>query len=765
MNFTQEQQAAITSESDRIAVRAAAGSGKTRVLVERYLRHVTDLGHTPDRLLTITFTRKAAAEMKSRIVAALREQELYDEAQMAETGPIQTIHGLCDRLLRENAIAGGLDPEFRILSQGQSAVAKQQAIHRALVVAGEEEGRGLELIRRLSGRSGQAFRSTTERLVELIDRFLDKMRSALAGPDEVEERFLDPIQLVERWTEEALNRLDGEIYQSVSDQPLQQRHAEFVKAMRAEPRKLRAPFTNPDFARDAQQAEDTCALADLALAAWHLLEERMEASQEFDFPYLEQKAVRLLANSKEAQQRVSAQYDAALIDEAQDINPVQDALIRSLDIESELMVGDPRQSIYRFRHADRRLFVERCQESEELNLSRNFRSKDGILAFVDLLFSRVWKGDYQPMAQPMGEGDPDDPFDEGAPPPIQGVEVWPMAARDSKAVATGVSQLVKSGSKPRDIAILVRSNWFAGEVAESLSQKGIAAVIAGGSEKFFTRLEIRDLANALVCLTGSTDRFPWLALLLSPYVGLSLDEALPLIQSDQPLDAILREDTDIPGLVEFREWAAPLAEIGDRLAAWELIGMILARSPILVRLAERPDADQALANIRKMLRLATGQAKLSPGEFAEQMRDVQELRHGEGDAPTEDADADVVTIMTIHKAKGLEFDTVIVPDTFSPLHYRADQLQIDSRTGLAALKLDKAPSLGYSWISQLEREQGEDEEWRLMYVALTRAEQKLCLAVADKAMPKKMAGALSAHLGLDEGLPPGVEMRQVYEER
>src|SRR5207302_1377441 len=98
---------------------AAAGSGKTRVLVERYLKHIIVDGFRADDILTITFTRKAAAEMKRRIVDRLTGSGLSDQAQIAETGPIQTIHGFCERFLRENAIAAGLDPDFDVLSEAQ----------------------------------------------------------------------------------------------------------------------------------------------------------------------------------------------------------------------------------------------------------------------------------------------------------------------------------------------------------------------------------------------------------------------------------------------------------------------------------------------------------------------------------------------------------------------------------------------------------------------------------------------------------------------
>jgi hypothetical protein len=121
MRLTPEQQAAVASDAKRVVLHAGAGSGKTSVIAERYLRLVTKGGVAPEQVLTITFTRRAAAEMKERIVAGLRRAGRGDLAQRAETGPIQTVHGFCERLLRENAFAAGIDPQFDVL-EGPAAV-------------------------------------------------------------------------------------------------------------------------------------------------------------------------------------------------------------------------------------------------------------------------------------------------------------------------------------------------------------------------------------------------------------------------------------------------------------------------------------------------------------------------------------------------------------------------------------------------------------------------------------------------------------------
>ena len=131
---TLEQRKAIEANDKQLVVQAGAGAGKTRVLVERFLRHVIEDKYGADEILTITFSRKAAAEMKRRIVTALRDAGRWEDAQIAETGPIQTIHSFCERLLRENSLVAGLDPQFEVLDEVDSVAWLEEALQESLVV-------------------------------------------------------------------------------------------------------------------------------------------------------------------------------------------------------------------------------------------------------------------------------------------------------------------------------------------------------------------------------------------------------------------------------------------------------------------------------------------------------------------------------------------------------------------------------------------------------------------------------------------------------
>ena len=168
-----------------------------------------------------------------------------------------------------------------------------------------------------------------------------------------------------------------------------------------------------------------------------------------------------------------------------------------------------------------------------------------------------------------------------------------------------------------------------------------------------------------------------------------------------------------------------------------------------------------LANVRKLLALAAREPLLGPLEYADRIRDIQDLRHKEGDAPAEADNADMVTLMTIHKAKGLEFEVVIVPQTDRPLGVKGKDLIIEPRLGLVAAKFSQAPSLIYRFLLERKREREESEELRVLYVALTRAKQRLCVCLYPKGGPSTLSKVIQAHIG---ATPPGVVERSIADE-
>jgi ATP-dependent helicase/nuclease subunit A len=757
-----EEQIAVIGAADRsMIVTAAAGAGKTAVLVRRYLKHVDD-GLAPDQILTITFTKKAAAEMKRRIVAELREQGRPREAQVAETGPIQTIHSFCERLLRENALEAGLDPRFRIIADSESREMLEQAVREALSSPLDARQEAEALISYLAGqRSYGGGQSPYAKLEEAVGDMLSRLRGSGLEIDELERTYCEPSALRSVFEEKMQEQLPlpvGEHVRRNKDGTLTERILAGYKEWGERP--PRWVSAKPDEAADKEALEHTAGLFQLCAAAWSGIEQRMEREQRLDFTALEGRALRLLTRSEATRARVQRQYRVVMVDEAQDVNPIQHRLLDAMEIESEMLVGDAQQSIYGFRLADPGIF-KRLIEAGSKRLSVNKRSDPGILRFVDQVFGTLWD-DYAPMTPPPAPID----LDVIELPVYNGVEVWHQPDKNTPEVAIFLREMIEE-YEPRlsEVAILVRDSLFAQEMKSALDSLRIPCRIAGGSERFYARLEIRDLANTLRALGDPFDDFALLAMLRSPVVGLSLDAIALLARSRPVVEALETFESPVPEdaakLKRFLEWYTPLRGFADRLSAWEVLSELFAISDYLPALARRRNAGQLLANVRKLLRLAAEESELGPLEYAERIREIQRLKHREGDAPAEDEKAELITIMTIHKAKGLEWPVVIVPQMHKAIGRRTNEVEIDPKLRLAITKFGKRPSVFHTWLAEQRNERERAEELRLLYVALTRAEKRLCVVAHGSAKPDTLAKRVAGAIGLGKTVPGGFQVREV----
>lgn len=765
---TPEQRLVIGSEDEHLFVAAAAGSGKTRVLVERYLRLVQS-GLRPDQILTITYTRKAAAEMKRRIVGRLRNEGRDEDAQVAETGPIQTVHSFCERTLRENSVAAGLDPEFQIVDPNETASIIAGAIADALTLGFDDEAEDplvIGLVEALAGkrasfRTGQEMDSPHEVLLRSVHEVIEKIRGTRWRVEDLEAMASDTVALYGRWLAQLMSDLPPVVKEHMPpDGKLVERLEKGFKAA-----KVARPNWVKQFDEDEMEAaRHTVALLRLAARAWRKLESEMQRRNKLDFTLLERLAVNLVANDPEVGARLSKQYPAIFVDEAQDLNPMQYRLLTALASGRRMLVGDAQQSIYGFRLADVDLFRNHPIEAKikPLPLSRNFRSLPGILSFVDSVFAQVWGEGYRAMSVVSGTLDLDVT-------PIQifdGIELWPQDQRDTAEVARHIQSLVQElevqGRPAKDICVLVRKSTYAVDLLRRLERLGVRARISGGTERYYTRMEVRDVANALRALTNPHDDFSLLATLRSPFVGLSFD-AIALLAHKESGSVYRRieggevalPEADAEALAHFLKWFKPLAAYADRLSAWEAIAELYAASPYLETLARRSNYAQLLANARKLLALATASPEVGPAEFAENVRETQRLRHREGEAPVDDEDADGVLIMTIHKAKGLEFPVVVVPETHLPTARKArGWLAVDARIPMVVTRFPGGGSLFFEYLAARDAARDADEEWRVLYVALTRAQTQLCVVIDPRKRGETFAGLIAKHIGFQPDRPP-----------
>ncbi len=761
---TPEQKSVIEASENSFTVVASAGAGKTFVLVERYLRHVADEGMTPDQILTITFTKKAAAEMKERIVRRLRDLGRFDEAQIAETGPIQTIHSFCERLLRENALEAGLDPKYEILAEDQAARMVTACIREAMASDLDDAPEAEGLIRYLAGKRlgyGEN-QSPYVRLESSVETVLSELRSSRYDRDVISLWYQNVTTLKAAWEQTIKEQLPESCWETFDTVEFVDWNDRVQKACKQK------GVSVPAWAKgkgDLEAEEDslrfTCGLVQLACEAWWRLDRDMHERQALDFTALEIKANRLLEKSEVTRQRVRDQYQVVMVDESQDVNPIQYKLLDNLGCPRTMMVGDAQQSIYGFRQADVRLFKRRVLDTHTKKLTKNWRSDPGILNFVDLVFSRMWSSEYSPMQLKTGPMD----FDDDGVPNYDGVELWRQPAKNPAATAGYILELKGEGVEYRDIAILVRAGQAAIAMKKALDNQGIPSRIAGGSEKFYTRLEVRDLANTLRSVADPYDDFALLATLRSPMVGLSLDAIALLGLHPFIFDQLEAFESPVEAdrakLAAFLAWFVPLSKMADRLSAWEVLAEIYAQSDYLPALARRSKGEQMLANARKLLTLATEEPELGPKEYSERIREIQNLRHKEGDAPADENDADLVKIMTVHKAKGLEWPVVILAQTDRPIVPKMRDLVVDPSLGIAATKFSKGQSLMHKLLTHRKKAGDEEEERRILYVALTRAQNRLCVVLVppgNSATVSKLVEGL-----IDPGQMPGIKVRSRFE--
>jgi ATP-dependent exoDNAse (exonuclease V) beta subunit len=343
-------------------------------------------------------------------------------------------------------------------------------------------------------------------------------------------------------------------------------------------------------------------------------------------------------------------------------------------------------------------------------------------------------------------------------------------AKDTNATAASIAELIKEGVRASEIAVLTRLNWSSHEIADRLNARGIATRVIGGSERFYTRLEVRDVANALDALAFPYAKFQLLALLRSPFVGLSLDSIALLALQDRVIDALADfvppAEGDREKIHEFLRWFRPLSKGADRVPAWETVSALINQTRYLETIAARPNAAQTIANVRKLFMLAAQEPLLGAEAFAEKIRQVQELRHREGDAPSIDEDADAVTLMTIHRAKGLEFDVVVLPDMHKEFgRRRRGDVLIDARSGTVMTRFAKTGCKALDtvcWkqlffgLNTVERE----EQVRVLYVGMTRAKKRLCVVVSSLPSDKTPAGLVTSRMGLNDGPLPGLVVRR-----
>ncbi len=881
VKWTAEQKQVIELREKNILVSAAAGSGKTAVLVERIIERITDSKNPVDidRLLVVTFTKAAAAEMRQRIGDAIEKKReenpedanLMRQASLIHNAQITTIDSFCLFVVRNHFGEIGLDPDFRIADEGELRLLERDVLDEVFEAEYQEGTEAfLYLVDAYSGkRNDQAVKDmvsriyrmsesspwqeewilgiadnykakSREELLELPvvknmlilvrklledgeDQLLEARRTALMpdGPNAYAAALDQDLALLSEAKQ--LSGFDGyyDFFQSLSFVKLpavrsfegDMKKKDAVQETRNRVKKDMENIRKKYFALSPQElllqieelypvAEELCRLACQYAKA---LAEKKKKRRIADFSDIEHMALRILVDEKTKQVRPAAEgfrrhFEEIMIDEYQDSNQVQEEILCAISREQEgtynrFMVGDVKQSIYRFRLARPELFMEKFnayrsgQESAaRIDLHKNFRSRSGVVDFTNDIFGRIMKAD-------LGEVEYDEEaalYCGAAYPDAGGMETELMlldmgedaqefAAEDKKKLEarmtaerilhlmkeTKVTEKETGKLRPvrySDIVILFRSlKGWGTDFSEVLAEYGIPSRVES-STGYFSAVEVQTVLNMLRILDNPFLDIPMAAVLKSAIVGLSDEELSEIRVSDRSvpfayaaLSCMKRADSgeEEPALAsadKLKRFYGIYQRLrrAKELPIHELITRVLLETGYGNYVAALPAGAQRAANLDMLKEKAVAYEKTSYKGLFHFVRYIDQLEKyeidfGEADATGENADA--VHIMTIHKSKGLEFPVVFVSGISKPFNRmdEKEKMVVHPDLGLGIVQMKMKPKvvrpcfIRTQIVEHISME-NLGEELRVLYVALTRAKEKLILTGVVKDRRKVPTG-------------------------
>ncbi|RJP76404.1 MAG: hypothetical protein C4524_10015 [Candidatus Zixiibacteriota bacterium] len=818
--LTPHQTQAVISDDAFLVVRAGAGSGKTRVLVERYLRLVLEQGLSPRRILAATFTEKAAAEMKERVARELESRGEAERVAELNAAPVCTLHGFCSRLIAPHALELGLDPGFRILDDLEATLLQEEILTGVLARLRRDRPADLEaIVARLHWPGDfQPRRGLSPASRGFSRQFLDLVEAARCAGRGTGAPFLplsdDPAAILAQ-AESLRAELAAALARMAADcSPGSQEKARL--ALSALERLARLPhLRHPETMQTCRELEgirlNVCeelksalrrVKEDLVPLLWDaffagdydavrlplnaLYQDYLQAYHArkleqgaLDFLDLEERALEILARPG-----LPPPVDCVLIDEAQDLNRVQWEILNRLAERAPLfIVGDVQQSIYGFRYADVDLFARAARraregEGKEILLEENWRSRASVLGTVNPLFLRLWQGNEE---APFLELKPSYPYPSGSDEMVEllladGPDRAQAREAEARFLARRLEELVKGGmfrvceeipsdSGPPevrfrppawgDVLVLVRAGSSFDPLERAFREREIPFLIQAG-RGFWDALEINDFMVLLRSLEDPGDNFSLACLLVSPGVGFSCDDLLELRR--YPLAAAAGEprwETRplFEGLTALRDSAAPgtdlparaarfldlftrLYEAKDRLPLRRLLQIWIQETGLEAHWASLPDGRLKAVNVRKFLRLCDARAGEPLARLRAAFEEIRLREVREASAPDPQSGEGAVQVMTVHGAKGLEAPLVALFDlNYAPrssggaFTVRAD--------GAAAFGLQSPQPGGkpfqpflFQAMHQEAKVRRQSEDQRVLYVALTRAREKLLLTAS-----------------------------------
>lgn len=855
LKLTDNQRKAVETHDRNVAISAGAGSGKTRVLAERFCSIVKDGKADVDQILTVTFTEKAAKEMKDRIVCRLGElyadtgdPRLLSQSRRVESAYISTVHSFAGRVLRENAFEAGVDPRFITLEDAESQLLRNEILDQLIsensVLGNEHYAWMLDAFEETVSTEADDQASGAGDLKQAI--FAIYRHACNLGIHVSEVQVADDIREIPDLVRDYVDAARGLIETAEgldASSSLQEKVAEFRPILDRMPDEILAEnrrfldlepeayassfnwdwytsvvdrcgfkFGNSggrglsEHRRALTDAAKLLPLAVLSLLGHYYTDCLMRIACDFVGRYEAAKkklgaldmhdlliaARRLLVQSDGSASRAADQYRArfefVFMDEFQDTNQLQKSIVEAVCRESNFFtVGDVKQSIYGFINSDVSVFIDHHRKvnadpySLALPLADNFRSHGRVIEFVNWFFGRMWTGDsefeYEPLEAKGEFHDNDGPGVElmlipGVPDVVGG------RLQEARAIAHRISELLGSRGKApfmvtrigkedasarplelRDIMILFRSTKAIPIYERALRDDGIDYYIVSGSG-FYRSREVQDMLSLLRIIENPLDDVAMASVLRSPLVSLSMDGIYWLSQDAGPhseaegrqeltglgklyrhlasLDEISElSESDRAKLEVFRALLSELHSIRSESDLSVLLDVALTRTRYDLKMLTLRDGKRRYYNLQKFVEFVRSFQEnrfFTLGDLIHHIEDLSSVDSRETEAPTETEDSQVVRLMTIHQAKGLESPVVFLADCSRGFHPPDSDPVIATRTGGITCKV-KNPVTG-KWDKTLEYDRqkdmlksaGVEEEKRLLYVASTRAEELLVLS-------------------------------------
>lgn len=824
-NPTPEQALAINTIKSNVSLLAGAGSGKTYVLMKRFVQILrADLSVNPTNIVAITFTRKAADEIKGRVRQAVSEcveqaqndlerLRWQEHLQKVESAPISTIHSLCSRILRDNPVETQLDPEFTILEDFEAQdffketlqqylrknIKENAALRRLVQTYGVNSfvnqvtalGDKLsELVR--EDNLAEPYLKAKEELPALQQklfaavRYVIEAREALGAKTKGRQTLTEAAGLLDEMQKQLLapepdcSLLDASGVVKVSGKALA---AELTNL-----KNLRQELNNVLLnAKGCDLVQDWLAVLQEFYAC---LSARKQENNVLFNDDLDLLAIEHLQKNEALRQKYQERYKYIMVDEFQDTNERQRQLIyllcgNKLDNKNNLfIVGDVKQSIYRFRHADVSVF-NRVKEDiaqnagQNLGMKTNFRSTQSIVESCNTAFCQLMDLPKEEICLEHHEGantggakvcllqvpykSKDD--DLGAKEDKWQKEAEAIAAYLQQELPKVEPQLRPGASK----AILLRAMTHCEILRQTLQGYGINCVVVKG-KGFYEQQEVLDILNLLAALHNRYASLELAGALRSNYFGLD-DAALTQLfwqtENDKPLWDVLQAVGSGELQLNLQPEQQALAmHAAERLRSLRQAAALMALPELFAQLwdelkpefvlSQQENGPSKLANVKKLRRLAQQYCQTKQASLAEWLQNVKDLRASSSKEPAATVQADdALQIMTIHNSKGLEFDLVILPQLDKSVHGDTASIKYlpgkEGEQGLLGIKVpDKEMQLQNSGVYELAKEHDkvleEEEARRLLYVAMTRAQKQLLMVgtVAEEKLPEAVIGLPSA---------------------